>query len=236
MLYGDPHVVGFDGKNVLQADSGDFWIVRSGDVSVQARYGNLSTGDLNLPYLPGAITKLAIGGAFLKGHVLVMEPVAGQETWMKTDTLELPAVSAFHVPGLVDMRFHLNNDPIDVNWGPKPSVEMELPLGIRATIDRWPDRLDVMITMPALPGGQDGHCGNFNGRQDDDTLQDIAARMDGARVSAGESLLPGVPEWSANNDPGFKAPDGEVTTRHLDRRARASTSHTCSCPTSSHGA
>jgi hypothetical protein len=122
MLWGDPHILGFDGKEALQPDSGDFWIVRSGCVSVQARYANLSTGDPNLPYMPGSIQKLAIGGAFLQDHVLIVEPVEGRDAWVKWDAEEVSTEVHFQVPDLVDMRFHRNDDPIDVNWGPKPSV------------------------------------------------------------------------------------------------------------------
>merc|ERR1711976_440254 len=46
-----------------------------------------------------------------------------------------------------------------------------------------------MITMRAQPGGQDGHCGNFNGDAADDTKELLQQRMVG-QVSPEELLFP----------------------------------------------
>merc|ERR1711924_594265 len=44
-------------------------------------------------------------------------------------------------------------------------------------VNRHSYRIDVRITMRQLPGGQDGHCGNFNGNAADDDTESISTRF-----------------------------------------------------------
>uniref|UniRef100_A0A7S2P1T3 Ricin B lectin domain-containing protein n=1 Tax=Zooxanthella nutricula TaxID=1333877 RepID=A0A7S2P1T3_9DINO len=55
-------------------------------------------------------------------------------------------------------------------------------------VNRWAQHIDLMITMHQQPGGQDGHCGNFNGVGADDDLENIQKRA-GAQVAAAEQLF-----------------------------------------------
>jgi len=64
-----------------------------------------------------------------------------------------------------------------------------LPLGVKVTVNRWRQHLDVLITMQPQSDGQDGHCGNLNGDASDDDIMSIKARMD-LRVSRSDSLFP----------------------------------------------
>merc|ERR1712066_634647 len=55
------------------------------------------------------------------------------------------------------------------------SYDVTLPLGVEMTVNtvHWLDRrgnLDLLLTMHPEPEGQSGHCGNFNGDPNDDTL------------------------------------------------------------------
>merc|ERR1712039_90303 len=77
-------------------------------------------------------------------------------------------------------------DPIDEAQQenrPVHGLSVELPRGVKLAVDRWAKHLDLTISMQAQPGGQDGHCGNFNGDESDDTLELIKARM-GLKVVA----------------------------------------------------
>merc|ERR1719491_1222939 len=186
MLWGDPHIYVLDGKRHIRIlDNGDFWVVRSGCVSVQARYG---PGGRN-GESPSVIHAIAVGGSFLEGHVLAIE-VGGNVTWDDSPILSgFP--SSFQEAGLIDARYSGDSEHVDPGLGGMPvkSVEATLPLGVRLVVNRWPDHLDVLLAMRPLPGGQDGHCGNFNGDPTDDSAQ-LIKRRTGAEVTDEESLLP----------------------------------------------
>jgi len=181
MLWGDPHVYVFDGKaHIRVLDEGDFWIVRADCVEIQGRYG-----------VNGVITAVAVGGAFVHGHVLTVEPTPGQVLWDGAEILST-FPSEFEVDALVRAKYSGDGDHIDPGLSglPLKSIDVELPLGIRVTVNRWPEHLDVLVSMRPLPGGQDGHCGTFNGDPLDDTLELIKSRPGGSPVPPGQSLLP----------------------------------------------
>merc|ERR1711972_682369 len=65
------------------------------------------------------------------------------------------------------------------------SYDVTLPLGVEMTVNtvHWLDRrsnLDLLLTMHPEPEGQSGHCGNFNGDPNDDTLD----MMRGMRIDS----------------------------------------------------
>merc|ERR1712176_1337477 len=105
---------------------------------------------------------VAIGGAFLDGHVLVIQA-----------------------------RYVEVEEPIDKAqpYRPVHGLSVELPSGVKLTVNRWAKHLDLTIHMRAQAGGQDGHCGNFNGDAADDTVDLIKARME-LRVSREDLLFP----------------------------------------------
>jgi len=185
MLWGDPHIYLFDGAASFRLlTTGDYWLVKSDCVQIQARYAE---GDKQAR---GVISAIAIGGAFLEGHRLIVETRRGQITWDGAAIMDtLP--SAFSVDGLVQASYSTNGQHIDaaLTSFTLRSLEIALPLGIRVLINRWPDHLDALISMRPLPGGQDGHCGNFNGEADDDTEQLVTGRSAGSSISEEESLF-----------------------------------------------
>merc|ERR1719221_964067 len=73
-IYGDPHVVTYDGSHSDFYSAGEYWIVKSDTVWIQGRY-------MPTPITHGlSVTKeLAIGGPFLKGHKLRIS--ATEATW-----------------------------------------------------------------------------------------------------------------------------------------------------------
>jgi len=198
MIWGDPHIQVFDFKGaaasrrhiVNMLDIGDFSLVKSPRVNIQARYRTASWSNGQ-----AATYAVAVGGAFLKDHVLIVEPMSGHITWDGVRILEkMP--SEFEVRDLITARF--------VEGGATAlrskhagrvtfhSVDLELPLGITMTLNRWKEHLDLLITMSPLEGGQDGHCGNLNGDIEDDDAKSIR-RREGGPLSPTSSLFPADP-------------------------------------------
>merc|ERR1712056_148439 len=67
-VFGDPHVLTFDGMHSNYYTPGEYWIVKSSTVHIQAKYGALpSTNGL------GVVKGFAVGGPFLKGHKLIVD-------------------------------------------------------------------------------------------------------------------------------------------------------------------
>jgi len=185
MLWGDPHIYVFDGKRHIRVlENGNYFVVRSSCVSIQARYGpGGPNGDS-----PSVIHALAVGGSFLEGHVLEVE-AGGEVTWDGQPILET-FPSSFDVEGLVRSRFSGDSEHIDpgLRGVEVRSIDAVLPSGVRLTVNRWPHHLDVLLAMRPLPGGQDGHCGNFNGNSSDDSAELIMHRM-GAQIQEEDLLL-----------------------------------------------
>lgn len=195
MIWGDPHANVFDstgphdhiGSSVVNIfGHGDFWIVRSALISIQGRY-EATQWTLNGQ---SATRALAIGGPFLNNHTLVIEPMDGQITWDGAAILQ-DFPSSWVNESIVVAHFHQMSEPIDHAQSHRPihGVDLELPLGVRLRVDRWAKHLDLIITMQPQGGGQDGHCGNFNGNATDDSAELIQARMD-LRVLAQDLLFP----------------------------------------------
>merc|ERR1712050_404581 len=92
---------------------------------------------------------------------------------------------------IVSAHYHELEEPIDKAETHRPihGVDLDLPHGVRVTVNRWAKHLDVLIAMRPQWGGQDGHCGNLNFDAKDDTLELISARMN-LRVAAQDSLFP----------------------------------------------
>jgi len=181
-LWGDPHVLVFD-KPALEQQRGpvadifsygDFWIVKNSLVSIQARYSSTQwtvSGQ-------SATRAIAVGGAFLHNHTLIVQPMDGHVTWDGKQILE-EVPSDFRVPGLLSLHFR-EDEALRLDEGqrglPVRAVRMQLPLGVQLTVNRWSRHIDVKIAMQPLPGGQDGHCGNYNGDASDDTAEHLLER------------------------------------------------------------
>jgi len=207
-VWGDPHALGFDSDAGMEMGgepsivsvfgSGDFWVVKSPLVSVQGRYGPTQWTENAL----SATLALAVGGSFLQGHVLIIEPRdSGKITWDGEPVLqEFP--SEWAVQDLVKVRYHEADEPIDAAQMHRPilGISVELPLGVRLVVNRWSRHLDVTIHMRPQAGGQDGHCGNFNGDSSDDTMDFIKARMD-LKVSKQDCLFPKPNEFADDAEP-----------------------------------
>merc|ERR1711862_849917 len=89
LVYGDPHVLSFDSAHADYYSEGEYWLVKSDTVWIQARYHPT-------PMTHGlAVTKeIAIGGPFLKGHTLFFDAVS-TSTWSTNKMAPVPILTSF---------------------------------------------------------------------------------------------------------------------------------------------
>jgi len=181
VLWGDPHIVPFDrevrmwngrGANVGFYNYGDYWIVNSNDVKIQGRYYSSKwAGGQSM------MRGLIVTGPFIDDKVLLIEPLYGQVKYNKKELCE-EFPSTFVASGKIYLKCH-NGAEIVRTGGRHPtinSVEVQLPLGVKLTVNRHRAHVDAIITMHQVPGGLDGHCGNCNGDETDDTEKLIRKR------------------------------------------------------------
>jgi len=194
----DPHITVFDGAQVSllafdgSADSNYFfdafddkWLVRSNNVSIQARYIEISDDGETKTFMRA----MAIGGPFLQGNTLVVGGLNEQVTWNGAEILT-SQTSEFNVEGLIKATRHNSSSRIEDFSQPNPGVDIQLPEGIGLTFNRLHRYINAAIKMQPQDGGQDGLCGNFNGIGTDDGLE-MVARRSNADVLFGQSIFPG---------------------------------------------
>merc|ERR1712050_148325 len=197
-LWGDPHVISFDqvGTDKNQALSfygdGDFWLVKSSTVSIQARFeGTKYTEGL------AATNQIVVAGAFLHGHKIEVGTFDSGILTVNGQKVIAGFPGSYSGAGFT-VRYDDQGQVPDVipEGNEKRVVHMDLPLGVKVTVFQWANYMDVQIEMPKQPE-QDGVCGNFNGNPGDDTTQSIMARV-GARVHMSENMLSGTAliEWT----------------------------------------
>merc|ERR1712039_195219 len=171
---------------------GDFWLVKSSTVSIQARF-------LGTKYTEGlaATNQIVVGGAFLHGHKIEVGTLDSGILTVDGRKVIAGFPGSYSGAGF-SVTYDGQGEVPDVipEGNEKRIVHMDLPLGVKVTVYQWKNYMDVQIEMPKQPG-QDGVCGNFNGDQGDDTTQTIMARV-GARVHMSENMLSGTAliEWT----------------------------------------
>merc|ERR1719343_1009795 len=192
-VYGDPHVVTFDGSHEDYYTPGEYWIVKSQTVFIQGSYGALPmTNGL------GVVKAIAIGGPFLKGHKLLIRTLDLGPNMCTYDGH--PVLTGFPSTfksndGLVDIQYNGQGGIIQYGRGGKAMhvLHITLPLGITLQINQWNQPgegpyMNVKIYMPMQPG-QDGHCGNGNGNVADDKRTAVRARVGKTGVPSGPDFL-----------------------------------------------
>jgi len=175
-IWGDPHVMTFDNHRTDFYSQGEYWIVKSDTVWIQARY------------LPTQIThglsvtkELIISGPFINNRKLRID--ARNAYWDGQ-----PILTGFpdqFIDQQMGVRAILNDQGELLQQGregkPLRVVHIDMPNRVSLQINRWTeayegDYINIKITMPAQPN-QDGHCGNFNGNPEDDRRLAIRSRV-----------------------------------------------------------
>jgi len=198
VIWGDPHVVTFDQESVRRKEhplqeallrthgwkadqismhaEGNYWLVKSENVKIQGRYERAP----DLGPTATNLVEIAIGGNFMKGNQLKFG-VQGKNSIYNAQPILTKFPSTFykwHGPErLVAARYHSNSTMVK-NGKRGPGIDLELPEGMRMTINRWKQNLAVVINMCPQAGGQDGHCGNYNGNPEDDMADVMMQRKD----------------------------------------------------------
>eukprot|EP00428_Durinskia_dybowskii_P060643 CAMPEP_0170381788 /NCGR_PEP_ID=MMETSP0117_2-20130122/14596_1 /TAXON_ID=400756 /ORGANISM="Durinskia baltica, Strain CSIRO CS-38" /LENGTH=542 /DNA_ID=CAMNT_0010637383 /DNA_START=138 /DNA_END=1763 /DNA_ORIENTATION=- len=186
LIWGDPHIRTFDNGRADFYGEGEVWIIKNQVVHIQAKY-------MATPFTNGlaATETLAIGGPFLHGHIFKVGPLeTGSITWDGQPVLTL-FPSTFDPAGLGTIRYNGEGELVDnamINLK-KFIVHVDFPkYHLHIQIMRWSHHINVRISCPLLPGGLDGHCGNYNGNPDDDGTEEILARV-GTSIPPDESLF-----------------------------------------------
>jgi len=202
VIWGDPHIITFDlhehrlamhpqreaffrtrnwkADEISVQEEGTFWLVKSADVRIQGRYWKHKTH----PQFT-SLGSVAVGGPFLDGNTLVFRPLkVGNVTWNGEEILsDLPSEFANEY---VRAQYH-NGAELVKDGGRGLGIDVDLPKGVKLTVNRWKQSLAVKIHM-CQEDGQNGHCGNFNGDYTDDSQETLMSRM-GSKLPPQEFMI-----------------------------------------------
>eukprot|EP00929_Paragymnodinium_shiwhaense_P090933 TRINITY_DN51007_c0_g1_i1.p1 TRINITY_DN51007_c0_g1~~TRINITY_DN51007_c0_g1_i1.p1 ORF type:complete len:1844 (+),score=265.33 TRINITY_DN51007_c0_g1_i1:145-5676(+) len=184
---GDPHIVTFDrgmgpGGALYWSHyfpTGYYWIVKNRMVQIQAHYAKAH-------WSPGINYELAIGGLFMRGHRLRID--RHHRCHYDGRRILTSANSRVNLDGIGTARYDYNAI-VPAGHGRRGlGFTFELPLGVTIIAEPRHSYMNYIITMRRLPGGQNGHCGNFNGHLGDDLHNWV--HWQHMPVPAHESLFP----------------------------------------------
>lgn len=168
------------------------WLVRSEEIKIQARYDDRWSW----------MKKLAISGAFLQGHTLIIS-ADGTVVWDGAEVVStFPAT--FHNE-LVRLRYFTNHVFQAITNTPRKqwrrtgrdyqlkTMRIDLPQNVMLTVNvgelfTKTSFLDAFFTLPP-PVGCDGHCGKADGNVSDDNTMYFRQRLSHWRVSPEDSLF-----------------------------------------------
>merc|ERR1719330_754037 len=135
IVWGDPHVKTFDGMHSDYYSPGEYWIVKSSKISIQARYlPTRMTSGL-------AVTKtLAIGGPLLKGRKIF---ISADSATCDGQPILTGFPSSFNMAGIAQLSYNGQGDVMQKGRGGKAlhivhiKINDGTPEGIMIQINRW---------------------------------------------------------------------------------------------------
>jgi hypothetical protein len=196
----DPHITVFDGAQVslmslasglkvhevgavttslTDYGAGDFWLVSSEQVRIQAHY----MPDESLAAKNQFVNAVAVSGPFLQKKIIMIGGLDGKVTLDGREILpSQEGVSEKPLAATFDEAL------VHATQSSDGEVMLRLPSQVSLSVKRYASHVDVVIEMPKQVEGQDGLCGNFNGIPADDTLTVVAERFD-PMVQASQSYF-----------------------------------------------
>jgi len=192
-VFGDPHVVTFDGQHSSFYTAGEYWTVKATTIHIQARYQPTP-----ITHGLSVVKEIAVGGLFLKdssGSAHVLRISARSATFDDAPILKGFPDSWSSTDPAITLRLDDQGELLHKGREGKQMkvVHATLPEGVEMQINRWTeasegDYINVRVRMSARDG-QDGHCGNFNGDPSDDTRTAIRERIGKTGVPKEELLF-----------------------------------------------
>jgi len=164
--------------------SGDYWLVFSARVHIQARFAP----DPTFPDEGLFVRAVAAGGRFLGGGTAVVGRLSDAVTWRGREVLtSMRGDSAASVAALLS---EFEDETVKMNQSSLGQVTAVLPSSVVLKVNRRHGHVNLAIIMPPqqADAGQDGLCGNFNSIAGDDTVKLLTERFD-PMVRRGASLL-----------------------------------------------
>lgn len=171
---GDPHIRTFDREDQGQLhfyDEGDYWLVNSDDIKVQCRYAR-AKGIRN----PRAwCQELAISRSGMADTIIIGEAALQKKFQFGGEQISLNSGETKVLGSFAnaDLKVHQEKRHGQVKTQAKYVFSLT---GTSTVVEAIRSKygLHVIISMQQ-PDSTDGHCGNFNGRADDDKVDKSAA-------------------------------------------------------------
>eukprot|EP00440_Ansanella_granifera_P040205 gb/GFBE01043610.1/.p1 GENE.gb/GFBE01043610.1/~~gb/GFBE01043610.1/.p1 ORF type:complete len:676 (+),score=120.12 gb/GFBE01043610.1/:1-2028(+) len=191
-LWGDPHIITFDQSHLVFYSTGDFWIVKSEQLKIQGRFQCTDWTASHDKTDYSSMTAIIVSGPIIDHHVIEVQTADGQILCDRKAIL--PGFGSAEC-GSAKIEYNGVGELVDdaMAFLPHKVVHLTLPNGVSLQLNRWPNFMNAKIDMPPQAGGQDGVCGNFNGRATDDTGIELHRRY-GKGIAVGELLFDkGIP-------------------------------------------
>jgi len=187
-MFGDPHIVTFDKTHLVFYREGDFWLIKSKDVSIQGRFQATDWTKKNDKTDYSSMTSIIVGGSFIDNYRIEVQSIGGQ---IICDGDNILTDFGTQTCGKARLKYDDQGELVDaaMSFLAHRIVHLILPgpPAIVLQVNRWPNFINALIRMDVQPN-QDGVCGNANGDQSDDTGSELHRRF-GQGIPQGDELF-----------------------------------------------